>query len=657
MTLPRTILIAGGLTAASSLGCLLDAAAPGDATHERTTVMLDDVASDERVCDPRVQIARRATASCDDLVGWNGEQLFDVGTPWLLYEDDNGPVAGALSRYCQYTWPSTELSEAQIDALYQAVGGDPIGPSCRAVTPQGDRLTDVLGPTLRDMFRFNTGRPSPSGLPLPVPGGLDPLVTVMVVDTQSDDLELEPTSRHGRHMGNIISDIACPEGHSGCRVEIDYVVGLPRRSGGLVDYERGGRVGTHADLAVAIYEGLRRWEEANANRAVPSRLVLNLSVGWEPDLFGGTEANPPPAIDAVRSALERARCMGAVIVASVGNAGDTCDPVGALLPAAWEEQPAPGATRCAELGVVNTPFPIGSDQPLVHAVGGLGLDLRPMPRARAEANPRLMAASAHAAAGDPVHGGLSGTSVGTAATTAAAALVWSYRPSLSPSAVMDWVYAGGQPLSDPISTDIALPGSNPLPPRRVDACAALAAACNDPGASCPPVHPTCVTSPAPQRSDLTAALVGVVPTAQLQRQLPKVAPNCVDVCGDPLEIHVGVGKVANCSALAVDFAEALVNPTPDSIGCPTCGIQNGTLLLSLHEDFDGIGIQNVLVTLVDEAGNTERYDLGPLPLSSTAYIRVALDPSKLPPGPIRAGEITIAFDDQKTVTTDPLLVL
>src|SRR5690606_16012305 len=246
------------------------------------------------------------------------------------------------------------------------------------------------------IFRAGAGRPSPADLGLPPTGTADPEVTVLVIDSQSNALGIPPTIDHGRHMGNIIADIACPDDDPSCLVEVGYVVGLPRVAGGVTKYVQGGIVGTHADLAAAIYQRLRQWELANATRPAPTKLVMNLSVGWEPDVFGGNEDDPPDAIATVRDALELAACKGVLIIGSAGNQGDYCDASGPLLPGGWESRAAPDDARCAELGVT-IEAPLGSYRPLVHAVGGLGIDLGPMPTARVDGNPRLLAASSHVA--------------------------------------------------------------------------------------------------------------------------------------------------------------------------------------------------------------------------------------------------------------------
>ncbi len=608
------------------------------------------------VCDPREQIGIRPGPSCPSSPKWTGAKLFDVGTPWLETVD-NTPVIDDLGRYCRYTWTGAGVpSEAQIAALAAGAQLEGRSASCRAVTAQADVLTDALGPTLRDFFRAHTGRASAADLGLPGTGTADPRVTVLVVDTQPNDFLTPPTSRHGRHMGNIINDITCPDGTTSCRVELEFVIGLPRVGGGGTDFVHGGMVATHADLAAGIYEGIRRWELANASRPVATKLVVNLSVAWEHEIFGGNENQPLAPIRAIRTALELASCKGALIIGSVGNESDFCGMSGPMLPAGWETRAAPDASRCAELGVAIPPGQSGY-RPLVHAVGGLDIDLGPMPHAREDANPRLMADSTHAAAGDPLYGGLTGTSVGTAATSAAAALVWGYRPNLSPAQVMHWVYTGGAPLPGQVA-DFSLDGTTPSPPHRVDACAALPAACNATSGGCPQMPLSCLNATPPDPDELSIAFAAASPPLGSE-WWPwfdgSDDSSCVDSCGNPLEIMVQGENTASCGVFAVDPVEHLVNPTPDSIGCPTCGIEDGVISLSLHPDFDGEALDDVMVTLDDDLGNTRYYDLGVLSLSSSDYTKVTLDTSQLPPGQLRSGTVSLDFVARRT-TTDPLII-
>lgn len=652
MNVPRIFLMAGGLCTATITGCVLDVE---DHDHLDPMPPVERAGVLETVCDRAVHIARRdADTDCPSMGQWVGEQLFDIGSKWLT-TSDHAPVPGALAHFCRYTWDDDVApTPEQRMGLYNAEGIDSISPSCQAVSGQSDVLTDTFGLQMRTIFHANTGRPSSIDLGLPDTGTTEPNVTMLVVDSQSGNLQISATSKHGRHMGNIISDIACPDDDPTCRVDVRYVVGLPRLGNGTANYVNGGWVGTRADIAAAIYEGVRRWEEGNATLEVPTRLVMNFSLGWEGMLFGGLEDEMPASVEAVRTALEFAACHGALLIASTGNKGDFCGMTGPLLPAAWESRPAPDAARCAELGFPEPPLDDGAYRPLVHAVGGLDLDLGPMPGSRTGATPRLMAASSHVVAGEPLHGGLTGTSLAAAVTSAAAALVWSYQPELEAGEVMDLVYAGGIPLADH-TTDFALADTTPAAPHRVDACQALHTACTAPEATCPPMPLSCLETEPISTTELSMDFTALEPDVTLESSLPEIDSSCVDACGEPVEIRVAAGTTANCAAFAVDPTEHLVNPTPDSIACPTCGLRDGVLSLSIHSDFDNETIDNVMVHLVDEAGVDYHYDLGTLTLSSTEYTTVTLPVDELPVGDIREGHITI--DSTAPTTTDPLLVL
>ena len=643
-----------GLWATLLTGCVVDAPLPDEVDD---TPLAPRSAVLDAVCSTTVHIGR-CTGTCDSFGSWDGKQLFTKGSTWL--KNNGGPIPSALDEYYQFTWTDAQPpTETELADIYEEPQIEALGPNCVAMSaqtsPTDSILTETLGPVLRDIFHVRTGRASGVDIGLPATSTPEPRVTVMVVDTQPNNLVVEPTSKHGLQMGNIIADLACPDDLASCRTEIEYVVGLPRDGLTAPDYIHGGIVGTHADLALGIYEALRRWEEANTTRATPSQLIINLSVGWEPIIFGGDEAAPTAAVEAIRTALQLASCKGALIVAATGNEGDFCGTTGPLLPGGWETLPAPDAMECQLLGAPGG-TQLGSYQPLVHAVGGMDSDLSPMPGTRDNANPRLVGAATNVVAGDPLHGGLTGTSVGAAVATAAAALVWSYRDTLTGSEVMDRVYDSGGSLGG-TTGDFALSGTTPAEIRHVDACAALEAACNEPNANCPPMPLTCSTALPPSSADIAAALSALssVHTVALSPvSLPVIDSSCVDTCGTPVTVQRAAGSTPNCAAFTVDPTDHLINPTPDSIGCPTCGLQNAVLSLSLHPDYDEDPVEAVFVELIDAGGTVMRFDLGAIELSSTLYTQVPIQELS-PTTVIRSGDIIIEFESE-TVTTDALLV-
>lgn len=613
------------------------------------------------VCSREEHIAFRTDGTCATIGSWVGSSLFDDGTPWLATDLQAPP--DALSKFCRYTWSGVvEPTDLQIAGLYNNADIEDIGASCVAVSAQADAMTDALGETLRELFRVHTGQPSSVDLGLPLTGSPLPTVTVMVVDTHPDSEEA-PTTTHGRHMGQIVADTGCPDGVEGCRVEVGYATGLPRISGRVADYVHGGIVGTHEDLALGIYEAMRRWEEANVGRDEPSRLVINLSLGWEATIFGGFGADRPTPIDAVYAAMNIASCKGALIVASVGNESDFCGVTGPMLPGGWETLPAPDAAACNALGVVDPAVPAGSTnyRPLVHAVGGMAPGFEAMPQSRDGADPRMVAVSTNAVVGNPMRAGLTGTSVGAAAVSGAAALVWSYQPHLDGSEIMDMVYDAASPAGLG-KADFAVLGT-PLPEvRQVDACAALDHACTDANNEwiCPgPMPLACLNAASPTAADLLADLSTVTPgISVVAPALIGVDSSCTDACGNPVEIQVAPGQSADCTALEVHPTEKLLNPTPDDISCPTCGFTSNvaTLSLSLDADYNGEPIDGVIVTLDDGLGDKRRLDLGVPTLSSFFVTEIVLDSDDLPTGAVRTGEITIDYTNRRT-TNDALIIM
>ncbi|MEX1361559.1 MAG: S8 family serine peptidase [Nannocystaceae bacterium] len=637
-------------------------AAPVDDALPPTDDALELRSASSALCSRKAHVLVRSDAGCPNVgLFWSGASVFDVGTPWLETEDTD-PLPEELEHYCRYTWSGPGVpSAATIGNLYNLPNVEAASPSCQVVdAATSDVLATELGEDLREIFRTNTGRPTPSDLGLPAAGGpSEPMVTVMVVDTVPDDPTVVPTSRHGLHMGNIIEDLACPDDAAGCRVEVGYTVGLPRRNGGVRDYEHGGMVAKLEEVAAGIYAATRRWEIDNDSRPFPSRLVINLSLGWEEehDVFG---ANPPDleaAESFVRTAMEYASCRGALIVAAAGNMSAACGATGPVYPAGWETLQAPNANRCSDFGITASPGTGPGYRPLVHAVGGLDIDLQPMPGSRPAATPRLLASATHIAAGDPLRTGISGTSAAAAVASGAAALVWANRPGLDAAEVMDWVHGSGGMVSG-FTPDFGIVNALPTAARRVDACMALDAACAAPGAMCPTLPLTeCMSKTAP------ASLVGLQSTFDLLEpdhsttvQLP-LDTSCVDACGDTIDIYAVDGATVACEALVPLPTDSLANPTPNPIGCSTCGIEPAlaTVHLSLHPDFDGVLIEDVIVTVTTNGDVKVPISLGPLVLSSLEHDAIVIDDPAYPTDPIVAAEITMAFDGRRP-TTDPMWI-
>jgi hypothetical protein len=200
----------------------------------------------------------------------------------------------------------------------------------------------------------------------------------------------------------------------------------------------GGYIGSFADLAEAIHAEVAAWQSQG-----PEHLVLNLSVGWDGERFGGlTETRVcdlPPGPRAVYLALEEAARQGVLIFAAAGNAqAGPHASTGPLLPAAWER----GNIQESACG-------LKPDSPLLYAVGGLQAYDKPIANARQGGMPEFAAYADHVVVTDP-HGTptstYTGTSVATAVVSSTAARIWSEQGGTIDSVIAK-LKTGGKQLN------------------------------------------------------------------------------------------------------------------------------------------------------------------------------------------------------------------
>jgi hypothetical protein len=234
------------------------------------------------------------------------------------------------------------------------------------------------------------------------------------------------------------------------------------------------------------------WQRKLAEPQAPRHLVLNLSLAWDPRLFGGLDeeqiAELRAGTQAVYRALQYAASLDVLVLAASGNQ-KLCPGVptdGPLLPAGWERD-APVADCAAQ-------------EPLVYAVGGVRSDGSPIPNARPQSMPRRAAYAEHAVVPtfDPERptAMYTGTSVATAVASSIAAVVWDTLPELRAAEVMGLLDA------DSTGTDLGFradfwPGSSTAAaaaaPRvhRLSLCDALEQACSRPGVTACPLRSSC----------------------------------------------------------------------------------------------------------------------------------------------------------------------
>lgn len=311
------------------------------------------------------------------------------------------------------------------------------------------------------------------------------------------------TSEHGYTLAHMARNLICsPEKSDECAALITTQLALPiqkfhpksRKLTKIAPQGQGGIIGTQGDLANAIRNEVDAWRNALGTQDAPQKLVLNLSVAWDGELFGGLDeaqvAELRAGTQAVYWALRYAASFDEVMVlAAAGNACSTCEKrsVGPLLPAAWEDSP-PAGERCD-----------APPRTLVYAVGGVDASGRPLRNARDSGMPRRAAYGTSgvvpALTDDHSTHMYTGTSVSTAVVSLVAAIVWDTLPGYSPEKIMALLEGSGDDLTarDPnVRANFAFgasaigPGAPP-PVRRISLCPALQAACREPEgkAGCP----------------------------------------------------------------------------------------------------------------------------------------------------------------------------
>ncbi|MEM7677675.1 MAG: S8 family serine peptidase [Myxococcota bacterium] len=376
------------------------------------------------------------------------------------------------------------------------------------------------------------------------------------------------------------------------------------------DEENGGFFGSILDLALAIEDAVVAWRQDASDRP----LVINMSLGW-PSIHGGAyqhvEELPAP-VRAVWDAIAKARCYGAAVVASTGNRTEGPSAgQGPLYPAGWASKTAPSVDTCHALGVEEVAEGYDESGPLVFAVGGLEANDADLGLGRQQARPRWVAPAAHAVVADgDEHSALqTGTSVASAVTAAAAAIVWSYRPELSADEVFDVVYEGGADIGRPV--ELCVGGCEAQTARRVSICGAVMQACSGQEGVCPAELPACERMPGgrevrPDPQALVPAAQRVVSASMVQHQASVGWPCFGDV-------YASSEDVANPCPAAQFFGAATlgaVGPQPRGTPiCPHCVYSGASQQLEIIIDDNTAGtVTNpVLAVVVDSSSSDVRY--------------------------------------------------
>jgi hypothetical protein len=450
----------------------------------------------------------RPGVRCPDIPGWTVRPLFPQLSParqrseaedvCLKQESARGDLRAAtasekvpgpevireLSRFCVYEAAPEGLGQAQPPPAGSA-DLVRLDRDCADLNDSGPTDPGVESvQSLSDDFLAEAGQLA-EGSTIANPNG----VRLAFLDTQPTSGGLskwQGNSPHGYALAYIGRNLVC-EGKS-CAARITTRLALPiiefnpkRPQLNLRDTRMGGYLGMQSDLALAIRDEVDAWLEERQGSS-ERHLVLNLSLAWNGELFGGLGeeqiAEMQAGTQAIYRALQYATGFDALVLAAAGNKqAEPCTNFGPLLPGAWEA----GSAReesCRE-------------RPLIYAVGGLGAGRSPLVNARPGGMPRRAAYSQDAVVPCPLTSGytakLTGTSVATAVVSSIAAVLWATFPDKSSSEIMHILDESGDELDMPAdfwfgasaSTAFARPKVH-----RLSLCKVLEQACTLEGRAC-----------------------------------------------------------------------------------------------------------------------------------------------------------------------------
>jgi hypothetical protein len=109
---------------------------------------------------------------------------------------------------------------------------------------------------------------------------------------------------------------------------VSHNLALPMVTPTIATPALGGFFGYQSQLAASLQAAVSDWKAHNAGAAAADetpheRLVINVSLGWEPIYGGAVPAAGPaglaPPVRAVYDALQHAACNGALVFAAAGN--------------------------------------------------------------------------------------------------------------------------------------------------------------------------------------------------------------------------------------------------------------------------------------------------------------------------------------------------
>ena len=557
----------------------------------------------------RVGKMQSAATSCPDApdATWLMEPLFGAG------------AQAPLSQYCQYTWNSAAPPNlAGLPANAGRPGTVWTAADCMAVTTAAP--SDVAESLVRDELKssFWNAVERPSALPArPLPGLP---VRVAVIDSWPSFMTAG-NSAHGAGMAGIVQNLTCDLIPGECPISLVPHLALNMLEPGVHNNLLGGTFGHQSRLAVQIHKAVADWQ----SDPVPSNLILNLSIGWDPVFQVGPGGLDRPSAQSVRDAIDEAVCAGALVIASAGNSSFGPTPTtGLAFPAEWSSQKA----SC------------GGARPLVWAVGGVDAKDQLLFNSRTNGIPKLTAPG-ELAYGAPtlfwgaVHAGpFTGTSVSAAVATAAAANVWMYADTLTASQVMEQVTSTAVPLSIAASACASYGCGNA---QRISICRSAASKAPGGAAAVPCVQHAEAGGVRPVWTSGQAAAVDALAAVRfvgppLVTLLPTAAP-----CTKPIYVPLGTASFIGPSPCPIEqypnaVLEPDIGPQPGPDPCGACSIGassvgDSVLYLAVSSEMKNDVFLQVL-SLYKEGVVQRRYDVGSL-ADGPRYARSGFAPGEV----------------------------
>lgn len=496
-------------------------------------------------------------AACTDSE-WVGYQIEAVGCPeapsadgiWEVTVPHARSRAAQLRRFCRYRWLPNQPANLPPDvAALPDVPGLRMERDCDVVA--GHAIPQAAADLMFETWQTQVELPDWNRVE---PFDVAP-IRVAVIDGGFGGVQgpLAPgllSLAHPTAVGSTVRAIACPQRGQGafCGAGTPNYNAMPylaRDDQG----ELGGVLGTQSHYAQAVTDAVDDWL-AEPAQTRPRGLILNLSLGWDGE-YDAFSALRMPGVEAYW-ATRYAACQGALLIAAAGNAATDTDS-GPLFPAAYEALPRDCGAPAGE----------GVYQPLVHAVGGVdGRDL-PLAITRPGSLPRLVAPASFVAVPrdtqpyfievPPV---MSGSSMAAAATSGAAAFLWSLYPNAHPDLIMQALYHTAVPLGE--QAEFGVDGQPLQEQRRISVARAFEFACPAGviAGRCPPAASRPALPPArPAYGDARIDFAQLVALAY---------PN-------PLASDTDDDPPAQAEGLSAYF-DAWSVPQPATPNCPVCGI-------------------------------------------------------------------------------------